>query len=48
VNGWTCQGYPTPHVLATGAASECHTGSAEVVAVLALPASSSSPSPSGS
>jgi hypothetical protein len=34
VNGWTCQGYPTPHVLATGDASQCHTGSAEVIAVL--------------
>jgi hypothetical protein len=39
VNGWTCQGYPTPEVLRTGDASECHTGSAEVVAVLALPSS---------
>lgn len=38
VNGWTCQGYPTPQVLRTGNASECHTSSAEVVAVLALPA----------
>jgi hypothetical protein len=36
VNGWTCQGYPTPEVLRTGNASECHTGSAEVVAELAL------------
>jgi hypothetical protein len=36
VNGWTCQGYPTPEVLRTGNASECHTGSAEVVAVLEL------------
>jgi hypothetical protein len=43
VSGWTCQGYPTPQVLQTGAASECHTASAEVVAVLALPASSPSP-----
>lgn len=46
VSGWTCQGYPTPRVLATGVASECHTASAEVIAVLALPASarpSSSP-----
>jgi hypothetical protein len=41
VNGWTCQGYPTPEVLRTGNASECHTGSAEVVAVLALPSSDS-------
>jgi hypothetical protein len=44
VRGWTCQGYPTPQVLATGAASECHTASAELVAVLALPATSSAPS----
>jgi hypothetical protein len=36
VAGWTCQGYPTPQVLRTGDASECHTTSAEVVAVLAL------------
>jgi hypothetical protein len=36
VDGWTCQGYPTPQVLRTGDASECHTTSAEVVAVLAL------------
>jgi hypothetical protein len=41
VNGWTCQGYPTPQVLRTGAASECHTATAEVVAVLALPSTGS-------
>lgn len=34
VEGWTCQGYPTPHVLQTGDASQCHTGSAEVMAEL--------------
>jgi hypothetical protein len=48
VSGWTCQGYPTPQVLQTGATSECHTATAEVVAVLDMPASSSagsSPSP---
>jgi hypothetical protein len=39
VNGWTCQGYPTPMVLQTGKASECHTASAEVVAVLSPPSS---------
>jgi hypothetical protein len=39
VDGWTCQGYPTPEVLQTGDASECHNASAEVVAVLALPSS---------
>ena len=36
VHGWTCEGYPTPEVLKTGAASECHTASAEVVAVLSV------------
>jgi hypothetical protein len=35
VDGWTCQGYPTPQVLRTRDASQCHTTSAEVVAVLA-------------
>lgn len=38
VIGWTCQGYPTPQVLSTGNASQCHTGSAAVVAVLPVPA----------
>ena len=37
VDGWTCQGYPTPEVLRTGNASECRTSGGEVVAVLALP-----------
>ena len=39
VDGWTCRGYPTPQVLRTGEASECHTANAEVVAVLAVPSS---------
>jgi hypothetical protein len=38
VSGWTCQGYPTSQVLQTGTTSECHTASAEVVAVLDVPA----------
>jgi hypothetical protein len=42
VSGWTCQGYPTPEVLRTGNASECHTATAEVVAVVELPSSSGS------
>jgi hypothetical protein len=37
VNGWTCQGYPTPEVLSTGNASQCHTPSATIVAVLPVP-----------
>jgi hypothetical protein len=40
VDGWTCQAYPTAQVLRTGDASECHTASAEVVAVLVLPSAS--------
>jgi hypothetical protein len=40
VDGWTCQAYPTLEVLRTGAASECHTTSAELLAVLALPSAS--------
>ena len=36
VDGWTCESYPTQEVLRTGAASECHTANAEVVAVLSL------------
>ena len=48
VDGWICQGYATPTVTRTRIASECHTASAEVVAVLSSPASSSSASPSGS
>jgi hypothetical protein len=48
VDGWTCQGYATPATLRTGVASECHTTSAEVLAVLSSPAASSSPAPSGS
>ena len=37
VEGWTCQGYPTPEVLSTGNASQCHTASAAIVAVLPVP-----------
>jgi hypothetical protein len=42
VDGWTCQAYPTPQVLRTGEASECHTAKTEVVAVLSLPSASAS------
>jgi hypothetical protein len=37
VSGWTCQGYSTPEVLSTGNASQCHTSSAAIVAVLPVP-----------
>jgi hypothetical protein len=36
VDGWSCESYPTPEVLHTGDASECHTATTEVVAVLSL------------
>jgi len=42
VDGWKCQGYPTPEALETGDASQCHTASAEVVAVWALSSSAGS------
>jgi hypothetical protein len=42
VDGWTCESYPTQEVLQTGDASECHTTSAEVVAVLSLSSVSTS------
>jgi len=37
VSGWTCQGYSTPEVLSTGNASQCHTGSAAILAILPVP-----------
>lgn len=37
VRGWTCQGYSTPEVLRTGNASQCHTSSAAIIAVLPVP-----------
>jgi hypothetical protein len=37
VSGWICQGYPTPEVLSTGNASQCHTGSVAIVAALPVP-----------
>jgi hypothetical protein len=42
VDGWTCESYPTHEVLRTGDASECHTASTEVVAVLSLSSVSTS------
>lgn len=34
VQGWVCQGFATPEVLATGRASACRKGHAEILAVL--------------
>jgi hypothetical protein len=46
VAGWTCQGYPTPEVLQTGDASQCHQGSTQILAVLPTPTGSVTPTPS--
>jgi hypothetical protein len=43
VDGWVCQGYPTPQVLRTGRASQCHRGAVTFYAVLPAPASSPTP-----
>ena len=37
VNGWICEGFPTPFVLKTGEASECTKGHAEILATLPAP-----------
>jgi hypothetical protein len=42
VNGWTCEGFPTPRILQTGEVSRCSSGDGQFDAVLA----SSSPAPS--
>lgn len=38
IRGWVCQGFNTPVVLATGHASACRKGGAEILAVLPEPA----------
>ena len=38
VNGWTCQGFPTPELLKTGDASKCARNGTEILAVLKTPA----------
>ncbi|HEY3733156.1 MAG TPA: hypothetical protein VGL63_04500 [Streptosporangiaceae bacterium] len=43
VSGWTCQGESTPTIVQTGEASACHQGQAEIITILKLPGSSSSP-----
>ena len=46
VQGWVCTGYDTPQILRTGDASKCSKGPSEILAVLAMPSGSASPSPS--
>lgn len=37
VNGWKCQGYPTPELLKTGDVSKCGKDGTEIVAILKSP-----------
>jgi hypothetical protein len=38
VDGWTCQGFPTPELLKTGEASKCARHGTEIIAILKTPA----------
>jgi len=38
IQGWVCRGFATPEVLATGHASTCRKGAAQILAVLKLSA----------
>jgi hypothetical protein len=38
IRGWVCKGFTTPEVLATGHASTCRKGAAQILAVLKLSA----------
>jgi hypothetical protein len=38
VNGWTCQGFPTPELLKTGKTSKCVKDGIEILATLKVPA----------
>ena len=37
VNGWKCQGFPTPQLLKTGGASKCVKDGAEILEILKTP-----------
>lgn len=41
IRGWLCKGFATPQVLATGQTSACRKGSAQIVAILKMPATAS-------
>jgi hypothetical protein len=44
IKGWVCKGFDTPEILRTGDASKCSKGPSEILAVLARPSGSPSPS----
>src|SRR5262249_38316832 len=43
IRGWVCKGFTTPEVLATGRASTCRKGAAQILAVLKLSATATPP-----
>lgn len=43
VDGWVCEGYPTPQVLQTGRASQCKRGGVQFFAVLPAPTTPATP-----
>jgi len=44
IKGWVCQGFNTPEILRTGDTSKCSKGASKILAVLAMPQGSASPS----
>jgi hypothetical protein len=44
VRGWVCRGFDTPEILRSGNTSQCSRGPSEILAVLAMPSGSASPS----
>lgn len=44
IKGWVCEGFDTPEILRTGDTSKCSKGPSEILAVLAMPSGSPSPS----
>jgi hypothetical protein len=44
IKGWVCLGFNTPEILRTGDASKCSKGPSEILAMLAMPSGSASPS----
>ncbi len=44
VRGWVCKGFDTPEILRSGNTSQCSKGPSQILAVLAMPSGSASPS----
>ena len=44
IKGWVCKGFDTPEILRSGDTSQCSKGTSQILAVLAMPSGSASPS----